>query len=356
MDERPKLDYSQGDIATAPVNATLAGLIALTVVAAAMFIWFSFSAEHFFQLTNIINVARLVSFTTIVGVGMTLLFISGEFDLSVGSNYAFCTIVLGWLIVARGMAPWTATLIVVGIACLIGVINGVITTVVGVPSFIVTLGMLSLLKGGALVISGGFPFSYPKELDPSFYSITAGSVGRVPAQVIWMLGVLVIGGLVLRYTLFGYHIFATGGNSQAAQASGIHTRRVKLYCFVITGGLVGLISVLQGGWLRTASPTTGAGFELQVIGAVILGGVALFGGEGSVYGTFIGAFILGMMQNGIILSGVNANWTRVAIGAIIIVAATLDVTLRREGKLATIIGATAESLRLRRRSGPSSES
>ncbi|MCE2526152.1 MAG: ABC transporter permease [Actinomycetia bacterium] len=356
MGERPKLDPMKSDIVAAPVNAALAGQIALTVVAAVMFAWFSFSAEHFFELSNIINVARQVAFTTIVGVGMTLLFISGEFDLSVGSNYAFCTIVLGWLIVAREVHPWVAALIVVGIACLIGVINGVITTVVGVPSFIATLGMLSLLKGGALVISGGFPFSYPKELESSFLSITAGSVGQIPAQVWWMLAALVIGILILRYTLFGYHIFATGGNRDAARASGINTRRVKIYCFVITAGLVGVISVLQGGWLRTASPTTGTGFELEVIGAVILGGVALFGGEGSVYGTFVGAFILGMMRNGIVLSGVNANWTRVAIGAIIIIAATLDVTLRREGKLASMLGSTSESLRRRRRRGDYSQS
>jgi ribose transport system permease protein len=333
------------------VNASLAGQLALTAVAIVMFIGFSITAEHFFEVDNIVNVMRLVSFTTIVGVGMTYLFIAGEFDLSVGSNYAFSTIILGWLIVSQGWDPWPAALLVLGLAFSIGLINGLITTVVRVPSFIVTLGMLSLLKGGALVISGAFPFSYPRDMESSFFSVTAGTVGRVPAQVWWMLGVLVVGAIALRFTRFGYHVYATGGSVRAAAASGIHTRRVKVACFVLTGGLVGLISILQGGWLRTASPTTGSGFELQVIGAVILGGVALSGGAGNVYGTFVGAFILGMMQNGIILSGVSAFWTQVAIGAIIIVAASLDVTLRREGKLAAMLGASSESLR-RGRSRP----
>jgi ribose transport system permease protein len=333
------------------VNASLAGQLALTAVAIVMFVGFSITAEHFFEVGNIVNVMRLVSFTTIVGVGMTYLFISGEFDLSVGSNYAFSTIILGWLIVSREWDPWPAALLVLVMACAIGLINGLITTFVRVPSFIVTLGMLSLLKGGALVISGAFPFSYPTDLESSFFSVTAGTLAGIPAQVWWMLAVLVMGGIILRFTRFGYHAYATGGNVRAAAASGIHTARVKIACFVFTGGLVGLISVLQGGWLRTASPTSGSGFELQVIGAVILGGVALPRGEGNVYGTFVGAFILGMMQNGIILSGVNANWTQVAVGAIIIVAASLDVTLRREGKLASMLGASSEALR-RSRSHP----
>jgi ribose transport system permease protein len=137
-------------------------------------------------------------------------------------------------------------------------------------------------------------------------------------------------------------VYATGGNVAAARANGIPTDRIKIYCFIMTGAACGLIGALQAGWLKTVSPTTGSGFELQVIGAVIIGGVALYGGEGSVYGTFLGAAILGMLVNGIVLLGVDGNYTQIFIGLIIIVAAALDVLLRGEGKLATVLGVGSE--------------
>jgi ribose transport system permease protein len=232
----------------------------------------------------------------------------------------------------------------------VGIVNGLITTFVGVPSFIVTLGMFSLLRGAALVLSGAFPITFPPELQSSFFSIAAGTVLGVPAQVIWMVVVLVVGGLVLKLTPFGYHVYATGGNAAASLASGIRTMRVKNYCFILTGASVGLIAALQAGWLKTVSPTTGSGFELQVIGAVIIGGVALQGGEGSVYGTFLGAAILGMLNNGIVLLGVDGNYTQIFIGLIILVAASLDVTLRREGKLAEMLGVGSDRVATRVRS------
>jgi ribose transport system permease protein len=336
-----------------PPRAAIVRQLGVTVVTLALFVFFSVFANYFFEVENILDVGRLVAFTTIVGVGMTFLFIAGEFDLSVGSNYALMTIFMGLLVAEHHVGPWPAAVLVVAAGAAIGLFNGLMTTFVGIPSFIVTLGMFSLLKGAALVLSGAFPITFPVELESSFFSVASGSVLGVPAQVVWMLVVLVVGGWVLRYTRFGYHVFATGGNVAAALANGIPTARVKVYCFVMTGAACGLIGALQAGWLKTVSPTTGSGFELQVIGAVIIGGVALHGGEGGVWGTFLGAVILGMLINGIVLLGVDGNYTQIFIGLIIIVAAALDVLVRGEGKLASILGIGPEA-RLRpwaRRSG-----
>jgi ribose transport system permease protein len=313
--------------------------LGITGVAVVLFVFFSVSAAHFFEIGNILDVGRLVAFTTIVGVGMTFLFIAGEFDISVGSHYALATIVMGLLVTEHGVAPWPAAIIVVLMGAGIGLFNGIVTTFLGIPSFIVTLGMFSLLRGAALVLSGAFPITFPVDLKSSFFSIASGTVLGLPAQVLWMAVILLIGGCVLRFTRFGYHVYATGGNVAAARANGIPTIRLKIYCFVLTGAACGLIGALQAGWLKTVSPTTGSGFELQVIGAVIIGGVALQGGEGSVYGTFLGAAILGMLVDGIVLLGVDGNYTQIFIGMIIIIAAGLDVLMRGEGKLASVLGA-----------------
>jgi ribose/xylose/arabinose/galactoside ABC-type transport system permease subunit len=153
----------------------------------------------------------------------------------------------------------------------------------------------------------------------------------IPAQAAWFVGVLVVGILVLRGTKFGYWVYATGGNEAAARQMGIPTKRIRLACFVLVGVSCALIAVLQGAWLRSATPGTGVGFELQVIGAVLIGGAALTGGSGSIYGTLIGALILGMVANGLVLMGHPPSVGMLASGGIIIVAGIVDVALRRLG-------------------------
>jgi ribose transport system permease protein len=335
-------------VETTLVSAQLLRQAGITAVAAVLFLFFSLTAAHFDDIGNILDTGRGIAFTTIVGVGMTYLFIAGEFDISVGSNYGLATIVMGLLVSEHGIAPWPAAALVLVVGAGIGLFNGLVTTIVGVPSFIVTLGMYSALRGAALVLSGSFPINFPENLSSSFFAVASGSVFGVPAQLLWMFGVLIVGGFTLRLTRFGYHVYATGGNVAAARASGISTRRIKISCFILTGLTCAFIGVLQTGWFRTASPTTGGGFELQVIGAVIIGGVALTGGEGSVYGTFIGATILGMLSDGIVLLGVDGNYTQIVIGCIIILAASLDVALRRDSKIAALIGATPGKFASRR--------
>ena len=301
---------------------------AITFVGLAIFALFSFEARYFFTLENLLEVARFSAFAAIVGVGWTYLLITAELDLSVGPMYSFMQIMCAWFMASALLDPWLAFLATLVLGAGFGAVNGIIVTVFRVPSFIVTLGMLSVMIGASLVVTGGFPITVPRDVESSFFAAANGNLGPIPAQVLWLAGVCLLGGFVLKMTPFGSRVYATGGNEKAARQAGINTARVKFACFAITGALVGLAGALSVGWLRTTSPVGNQLFTIQVIAAVIVGGTSLFGGAGSVYGTLIGALILGSLSTGLILMGVSIDWTYVCFGGIIIVVGTLDVLIR----------------------------
>jgi ribose/xylose/arabinose/galactoside ABC-type transport system permease subunit len=215
---------------------------------------------------------------------------------------------------------------VVALGLLIGVVNGTIVTRFGIPSFIVTLAMLTAYRSAALIISNQKPSTTPGQ--GLFYTITGGSIGPVPWLIPWLLVVGLIGGVVLSTTKFGYHVYATGGSLEAARNSGIPTARVKIACFAVTSALCGLIAGLLWGYLHTAAPITGTGFEFRVVGAVIVGGVLLSGGRGTIYGSLIGAVIIGMITSGLVLMGFSQDIGDVATGVLIVVVGTLDLVSR----------------------------
>jgi ribose transport system permease protein len=315
---------------------------AMTVVAIIILVFFSLKSPHFLTVSNLFDILRATAFIGIVAIAWTYLLIAGELDLSVGSIYGLGTILLGWLIAGLGLDPWLAAGLILVYGVIIGVINGVITVYVEVRAFVVTLGMLSLLRGAALAISGNFPISYPRDLQSSLFQFGGGSVGVVPVQVIWFFGCFVIGAIVLRQTKFGYWVYATGGNESASREMGIPTKRIKLIAFVLVGFACALIAILQGAWLRSASPSTGIGFELQVIGGVLIGGASLSGGDGNIYGTIIGALILGMVTNGLVLFGFPPSSGLLASGGIIIVAGVIDVIVRRAGGKVSVQATTTQ--------------
>ncbi len=277
---------------------------------------------------NLVGLVRSFALVGIVAVGMTFLFVAGEIDLSVGSGYAFLSVVMAALMVRQGWDWPLAALVTVLLGAAVGLFNGVVSTRFHIPSFIVTLGMLSVLRGGALTVSGGTAIA---GIDaPAFSRITSADLfGVVPAQIVWLLVTVAIGGWVLAKTRFGYHVYAVGDNPRAAANAGIDVRRTKIACFVLTGALVGLIGVITTGWLRNGNPITGQSFELNVIAAVVIGGTNLFGGSGSILGTFLGAAIAALIQNGIILLGADIQTVPIAQGAVIILAVLLDVAIRR---------------------------
>jgi ribose transport system permease protein len=280
----------------------------------------------FFTEDNILRVAMQISLLTILATGMTFLFIAGEIDLSIGAMYGLLALTISKMLFDWQWSPWLAMPATIAAGAGIGFVNGFLTTRFRIPSFIVTLGMLGILRGVALV----WIRTPPIGRSPQFDQVTAGRLfGEIPVQILWMLGVVLIASFVLSRTKFGYHVYATGDNELAARNAGIDTGRVKLLCFVIVGALAGLAASILIGWVHGVSRGYGPGYELDVIAAVVIGGTNLFGGIGSVFGTFLGAAITGMITTGLVLLGAQQDSEPIAKGAVIILAVLLDVTVRR---------------------------
>jgi ribose transport system permease protein len=301
--------------------------LTITVAGMAVFVFFSLTTRQFLTANNLLNLVRNMSLIGIVAVGMTYLLVAGEIDLSVGSVYGVLTVIIGLLVSTLHLDPWLAMLAAIALGAAIGTLNGTIVTRLGIPSFIVTLAALTAYRSAALVVSGQKPSVTQGE--GVFYTLTGGSIGPVPWLIVWLALVGVIGGVVLSTTKFGYHVYATGGNLEAARNSGIDTARVKVVCFALTGGLCGLVAGLLWGYLHTAAPVTGTGFEFRVIGAVIIGGVLLSGGRGTIYGSLVGAMIIGMITSGLVLLGLSQDIGDVATGLLIVVVGAFDLIARR---------------------------
>jgi ribose transport system permease protein len=305
--------------------------LATTAAGIVLFVAFSLATPLFLTSDNLLNMVRNITFTAIVAVGMSYLLVAGEIDLSVGSTYGFLTMVMGILIVRAGLDPWLAMMAVIVLGTLIGLINGLIVTRIGIPSFIVTLAGLTAYRSLAVVVSNQLPIN----VEPTglFYDVTGGYIGETfPWLIVWLAVVGVIGGFILSRTKFGAHVYATGGNVEAARNSGVAVRRIKTICFMITSGLCGVVAALLIGYLHIAAPITGTGFEFRVIGAVIVGGVALRGGRGTIYGSIVGAIIIGMISSGLVLLGFSQYWGDIATGLLIVCTGALDLYVRLAGQ------------------------
>jgi ribose transport system permease protein len=301
--------------------------VAIACAGILLFFFFSLATDTFLTEFNLTNMVRNVALIGIVAVGMTFLLIVGEIDLSVGSVLGFLVIVLGVFVTRFAFDPWSAAALVILCGIGTGLLNGLIRVLLNIPSFIVTLAMLTAYRSLALIVSNERPMSIRPE--GTFFQLTGGTIFNIPWLIVWMLVVMAIGGIVLQYTRYGYHCYATGGNLDAARDSGIATNRVKLIAFAMTGGLVGLAAVLLFGYLRVAEPTSGAGFEFRVIGAVIVGGAALTGGLGTIQGTLIGTLIIAIITGGMVLLGFSQGAADIATGFLIIAVGTVDLLLRR---------------------------
>lgn len=305
--------------------------LGIFLAAAAIFVFLAVArTDTFLTTSNVISVAQRISLLTIIAVGMTYVMIAGEIDLSVGSMYGLLAIGLSQALVKWGWNPAVALVLVIVAGMAIGFVNGFITTTFRIPSFIVTLGMLALLRGITLTWIQTPPFG---RVGGWYDRIFGGKVWEIPAQVFWMAGVVLVSAWVLSRTKFGYHVYATGGNPVAAANAGINTRRVKIACFMILGGLTGLAAAILVGWLHGVSRNHGQGYELDVIAAVVIGGTNLFGGAGSVFGTFLGAAITGLIGNGLILLGYEQDTEQIAKGAVIILAVALDSYIRKRQRI-----------------------
>lgn len=271
----------------------------------------------FLSVTNLFNIARTTAMVTIMAVAMTFVISAGELDLSVGSTAALSALV-GALVMQAGM-PWPLALVAaLGSGLAVGCLNGFFVTVIGIPSFLVTLGMMQFVRGLDMRITYTNPVAIK---DKSFnWLFGSGKLFGVPSLVLWSLLIAIVGHVVLKYTRFGREILATGGNRLAAEYSGVKIRRVKFTAFLISGAAAALAGLLYSGMMQTARFNFGEGAELMAIAAVILGGTSLYGGRGTIIGTVVGSLLIGMINNGLIIMGLDVSEQMMVAGAIIILA------------------------------------
>lgn len=298
------------------------------IAALTMFIFLSFSTDTFFTTGNIINLFKQISLLAIIALGSTFIFIAGEIDLSVGALHGLLAMLFASFVINYELNIYLGAIVIIAIGASLSAISGALTTLLRLPSFIVTLGMLSIFTGITLVWSGGLPIS--GRIDPEFRLLVAGLYfGFLPAQTMWLAIAAAFGAYLLRHTKFGYDLFATGGSRFAADSVGVHANRVKIGAFAFSGALIGLASCILVGWFRGADTQAGTGLELSVIAAVIIGGTGLFGGTGGLLGTLLGALIIGMISNGTVLLGIDSYYEPIAQGTVIIIAITIDIWSRR---------------------------
>jgi ribose transport system permease protein len=299
-------------------------------------IYLSFASPYFFTVGNLMNITRQSSINAILAIGQTMVIISAGIDLSVGAVLA-----LSASISAVAMSYWGLNFgfsIFLGliVGTLIGCINGIIITKGRIPDFVATLGVMTTARGIALILTGGLPV-------PSHFTATAlkgylplgliwlgsGDIFGIPVPALIVVAVTILGWIILNHTTLGRAIYAVGGNSEAAKTSGINVEGTKIIAYSIMGLLAAVAGIVLTGRLNSANALMAEGAEMQSIAAVVIGGTNLFGGQGGVVGTLIGAIIMGVLGNGLNLLNVSAFWQRVIMGLIIIVVVVFDQWRRR---------------------------
>lgn len=273
---------------------------------------------------------RQVTPFLIIGVGMTFLIIGGEFDLSVGSMFAVGGLLYATLSNSFGLPVIFAFLLVLVVSMLIGGTNGVISTKIGVPSLITTIGMLSVLRGVAFYLTGGGSLNAPDASLTEFLGGTQTLIGvRVNNQVFYALALLLVFSFILKRTKYGYHVYATGDNEDSALKTGVNTDRIKITNFVLTSVLASLAGIMAISQFGSMFGTAGRGYELSIIAAVVVGGTDLFGGEGSIAGTFLGSLVIGIIPVLLLLNGLAVEIQELLTGVVIILAVVLDMYIRK---------------------------
>ena len=291
-----------------------------------LIIFFALQSPVFFTASNFMNIGQQTALVTIVAVGMTFVIISGEIDLSVGASLALSGVAAALAMKETGGSLWVGIVVGLSVGAIIGLINGLVTTGLGIPSFLVTLAVLGIARGLALMISEGQPVLIA---NVDYWNIfNSARVFGIPVPMLWTILVLLVGVYLLHVSAYGRRVYAVGGNRQAARYSGIRVNRIKIWAFVLTGAAAGFAGLIWTARAQAARPDVGSGMELDVIAAVILGGTNLFGGKGMILGTLVGSLMIGVVNNGLTLMGVSSSAQMMVKGGIIIVAVALS-TLRR---------------------------
>lgn len=299
-----------------------------------LIIAFSLASENFFTFSNIKGILLATSVNGILAIGVTFVIITGGIDLSIGTVMTFSSVMAAVVITNEGLPVGLGVLVGIGTGALCGLINGVVIARMKVPPFIATLGMMYIAKGLALIISELRPIYFNET--PVFRDIAMGSVlGSVipdfdiPNAVLVMFGAALLAGFILSRTILGRYTFSLGSNEEATRLSGVSTVAWKTAVYTLGGAFAGLGGVVMASRLNSAQPALGQGYELDAIAAVVIGGTTLSGGEGSIMGTIIGAFVMSVLVNGLRIMSVPQEWQTVVTGAILVGAVYMDIIRRR---------------------------
>ena len=295
----------------------------VTVAVVVICVVMAFLQEAFLTTANFYNITRNFAFIGIMAIGMVAVIITGGIDLSVGSVMGLVGVVSG-LLLQGGYDWWVAVLGGLATGAIAGAVNGGLIAYVGLSTFVVTLGMLSFARSMAVVISQNQMIYQLGEGGTVFKAIGGGAILGI-ANPVWVLVILTaLFGFILNFTAWGRHLYAIGGNENAARLTGVPTARVKLQAYVISGLTAAIAAILIVGWQGSAINALGTGYELRVIASTVIGGANLMGGEGGAYGAFIGAALLEVIRNSLLMAGVDSNWQGAFVGIFIILAVLLE--------------------------------
>jgi ribose transport system permease protein len=295
-------------------------------------IFFSIASPYFFTPSNLIGILMAATVTGILALGTTFVIVSGGIDLSIGTGMILCGVMTGVFLTYWGWPVWLGVIAAVLFGGLIGFVNGFNVSVLGIPPFIATLGMMLVASGLSLVISGTKPIYFKQHPDFQLlmnYSVIPGS--RFPLGVLIFIILIVVAAIVLAKTIIGRYAFSIGSNEVATALSGVNVVKWKITIYSMAGLFVGIAGVLAASRLSSAQPVGGMGLELEAIAAVVIGGTSLQGGKGSIVGTVVGSLIVAVLTNGLRVTAVPQEWQSVVVGCVILVAVYVDM-LRKKGE------------------------
>ncbi|SHE91399.1 ABC transporter permease [Clostridium fallax] len=287
-----------------------------------MCIFFSFATPYFLDFDNIITIALQTSVIGIMAIGVTFVIVTSGIDLSLGAIIALSGVSAG-IFINNGINLVLSIILALLVGMIFGAINGFLIGKLKLPPFIATLGSMMLARGITLVLTDAKPVYF--DIAPAFKNISQGKLfGTIPYPVIYLIVISVISAFILKKTLIGRYTYAIGSNEEAARLSGVNIFKTKMFVYMYCGLLCAVSGIIMAARINSGQPTAGQGYELDAIAAVVIGGTSLSGGEGSVVGTFLGAFIMGVLKNGLNLMNVSQNWQMVAMGIVVIGAVYLD--------------------------------
>ena len=294
----------------------------LALIVACIFL--TFATNSFATPNNLFNITRNFTFVAVIALGMTVVIITGGIDLSVGSVLCLCSMILA-VVMHAGYSLEIGIAAAIGTALIVGAVNGVLIAYVGIPPFVVTLAMLSFARSLAMVASNNtVVFQFGPDHQKLLYLGGGAFLFGVSNPVIYMIVLALITGFTLRWTRFGRYVFAIGGNEKAAILTGVPVRRVKLAVYMISSLSAGIAGIIETGWLGAVTTNLGAGMELQVIAATVIGGANLAGGAGTAFGALVGSALIEVIRNSLGLLGISAFWQGAFVGAFIIIAVSFD--------------------------------